>query len=268
VISFRRLIVRLISKERQETRVAKKPEVRLSKQDKKLLKSLERVFGTISFEQSTSKNAPKDYAVLTDPEMEMLADELESYIDQNSFVKYAYFIDNIFSSSRDDIALREIYLSERKKRGRSRAMASQHWSELKSRLGLLDRHWASDAVPMNESTFLKLEKQLIDATIETPGFRSHIMTTVAQNSQFRKVLTEDGGQSKSPSTYTLLNKTLGQLRSAVEGRSHHKAISASRISAIGGLLIDCAAMFTTRDWSTAATHSGLATTAALAITPD
>jgi hypothetical protein len=248
--------------------MAKKPEIKMSNEDRRLLDLLEKLFDTITFDRANFRNVPRGYAILSRLELEILIHDLENYIDQSYFARYAYFIDNIFLLNRNDRVLREIYLSERKKRGRSRAMSSKHWAELLSRLGLEDRRWSANVEPMDEQMFLRLEEQLINVMIKNKSFRTHILETVSQNSPFKMGDSKARLDSGNSSAYAGLSNILADLRSASNSRGKEKPISATRLSAIGGLLIDGAAMFTTRDWSTAATYSGLATTAVLALTPD
>lgn len=247
--------------------MARKPDMRMSDADRRLLNKLNDIFNEISTEYRKNSNKPDGYAVLSESEAEQISLLLSQYIDQSSFVKYSYFIEHLFSSTYNDSALREIYLSERKIRGRSRAMAATHWREFKSRVGIEGEKWQKTVPVLDEDTFIKLEKVLVSSSGISEPFADSVLETVSNNLHYVR-----SGSSlqnfSSLSAYGIITEIVAKLRSKGKTKRDTRTMSTTQLSALAGLLIDGSAMFTTRDWSAASSYSALASTVVLAFIRD
>lgn len=87
-----------------------------------------------------SSNLPSGILGLTDKEADELIANLQKLVDSREFLEKCYFVEGLtLQDGMEESKIREIYLSVRKRRGRSRAMASTHWANFKSRFGMPER---------------------------------------------------------------------------------------------------------------------------------
>ena len=109
------------------------PETVFSTDDRRLITLLARL---IVDETWLGDNvAAGQEVVLSNGEARELVRLLEEFSASRRFVDGSYFTEMLFSERLiDDEPAREIYLSSRKKRGRSRALASTHWQEFLVRI--------------------------------------------------------------------------------------------------------------------------------------
>ena len=113
-----------------------------------------------------SSNAGPDTIALSDSEANRLLELLESFVSSRKFVEGSYLlIERLFGTgSLYDKELRDIYLSWRRKAGRSRAVATIQWENLLGRIGTWTAGrgnpnvwYRASANPMPLEHFLRME---------------------------------------------------------------------------------------------------------------
>jgi len=183
-----------------------------------------------------------------------LAKLIEEYTESNRIQRAGYFIEGLASNKQIDS--REIYLSERKKSGRSRAHATNQWKSFNARLGLGD----DKRFRMNEGQFFIHERALlaeigisrpvIDVVIESIKlYNFDIDSIILKLHEFRK----------------------DQLQNSIRSLLHSSsspgslAFSVQRASGLITVIADCMVLFFTRDWGVAGTLSTMAGSSILAI---
>ena len=143
------------------------PRTFLSKDDVELLRLLATLLIEYERMEGRSNIAPESVP-LSVAESQRLLQLLEEFISSRKFVEGSYFIERLFSGADVyDPRLKEIYLSWRKRQGRSRSMATVHWRRFINRLGIVKERsgyltggYVIDAEKMELSYFLRMEARL------------------------------------------------------------------------------------------------------------
>jgi hypothetical protein len=203
-------------------------------------------------------NLPLRSVALSEAEKRELANLLGSLLEDRSFYLALSFVDGILNlNGLRDEQLREIYLSERKKRGRTRVLSSKLWADFLARIGRRSgwTTWGSSAHPMDYSHFLKMEERLLNALKfprsvirEAVQLISRLQTSVEQvllKSAQAKAAVED-------TTHDLLIR----LRETLRSRSVQE-LSKSQVIGLAIVVANTSVLFTTRDWSAAGTMSAI-----------
>ena len=237
-----------------------------SEADKKLLVLMAKLLLERMDSGATGSNLPADMVTLTDTDREAdeLVDRLEKLVNSREFIEACYFVQGLtLAETQDESQLREIYLSARKRRGRTRARASTHWAEFQARLGLVKRlTFRTRTAPMGFEYFLKMERRLLSASGLHPRVIELIMRLVGnQASQVEKI--RSGQRSLEHGTVKpLVADPIHRWREQ-RLQSRDLQVSTRSIAAAITIVADIAVLFTTRDWSATGTLSTMA--AALAM---
>lgn len=239
------------------------PEVILSSTEKEILRLLAHL---ISQSTSPNKNLPPDGFVLTNSEAERLLELLEEFSTSRKFLESAFFVENLSKGAkRPDDQLREIYLSWRKRHGRSRALASAHWREFLNRLGL-ERYRGGylagtteiRAEEMHYRYFREMERLLLSQPGVSSRVRNLVLSVIdryqadVEAARRGEIPLPDGSVSKLPL------KIMDAIRYDRSAKVQSGHISAAKIAGLMTIVTDTSVLFTTRDWGVAGTMSTMA----------
>ncbi len=238
----------------------------LSRHEKKLLILLSRLI--LEFlERNSLTNMPTNEALLTDDEAKELAELLDQLVNSKEFAEKAYFVEA--ATHKDllhDKAAREIYLAGRKRRGRSRAMASTHWNRFVDRLqpgrAIVP---GSHASLMSFDHFLDMEKKLFQSIRLDIRIVNHVLKQIRKT----RNSVESARSGKSPFENGFIRRAI---RNMIKNDKSKKNITPSehrvgidRISAVLTLIANSSVLFSTRDWGGAGTISTMSGSLSLAM---
>lgn len=237
-----------------------------SDEDKKLLFLMGKLLVENLQPGHNSPNVRKGDIVLTDSEAFELVELLDRFLNSKEFLEASVFCEEI-SKSRSATgmaSLREIYLSARKRRGRSRAMASLHWSEFQHRLGIVkDPGWHTATPPMTYEHFLEMEKRLLFSSMLNPLAVHAIVGLMRRQKHSVEDIRSRNRDLPSGILRGVLSTPLNELKFSL-----NRQMSVSRVAAAVGLVADTAVLFTTRDWGVAGTLSAMASCMMVVALPD
>lgn len=112
------------------------PNPRFSRKDKRLLALIARILLEHMNREVVSDNIPSESIPISDSEAEELVGLLQQLLESREFIEKAYFVEQISDQSKfDDGSLKEIFLSYRKKFGRTRVASSHRWLDFQHRIG-------------------------------------------------------------------------------------------------------------------------------------
>lgn len=235
------------------------PAPKFSAGDKRLLSLLSTLLLERLDAASSMSNLPGDNIALTDAEAEELALLLERLLDDPDFKKACVFIEELGDHKGRNLSfLREIYLSARRKLGRSRAVASIQWSDFLARLGLREPDaWYVRGKPMSLDYFRGMERKLFHAADLNPRVVSFVMKLIAQqDAQLEEI--RAGRRSIIKGTIDkALRAPLLKLRAA-GAKVAKRDISSKRVAATITIVSNLSVLYTTRDWSVTSVLSTLA----------
>lgn len=246
------------------------PTPTLSTNDRRLIKLMATLLLEQIEGQSISSNRSADEVVLTDQEAGELLELLDRLVESKQFVETATFVEGLAGANTvNDRQLREIYLSARKRKGRSRAVASYHWAEFCVRLGIVKGPiWNVSATPMSLEHFYEMERRLLSAAGVAPRVIAVVMKVViAQSSGLQRLREGKQSLSRGVVKQAIIDPFL-RLRERSAQRIGSRQVSVTRVAAALTLMSDISIMFTTRDWSVAGTLSTMAGALAATVTPE
>lgn len=240
----------------------RQPQVVLSATDKKLLLLL----GKLLAEQSVTANAPLNTVLLSDAEAQELICLLERFLESRWFKESAYFVEAVTRANENEIA-KELFLVNRQRRGRSRALASIHWEDFRRRFGgapTWNPNVNSSRMPFEY--FRNMEKRLFEVAGLSPKVVRLLMQFLdAQRSAVEEIRSGSSalnhGDVERPILQTL-NPIRGDLRRA------ERELSPQKISAALVIIADVSVLFSTRDWGVTGTISGIAGAVGLLAVPE
>lgn len=239
-----------------------------SETDKRLLMLLAKLLLECINSDSMGSNLPSNMVTLTDSEADELASSLEKLVNSRDFMETCYFVEGLtLQGTRNDPGIREIYLSARKRRGRSRAMASMHWSEFLVRLGLYKKApWSVRCTPMDIEYFQRMEERLLAASGLHPKVVKLIMGVIDSQTPGLEEIREGNRSLKRGTVKPLVADPIFRWR---EHRREPLDLNISKKNVVAAITIvaDASVLFTTRDWSVTGTLSTMAAALA-AIGPD
>lgn len=234
------------------------PEPKLSFAERELL----RLLGELVTSQCRSENSnlPVGHAVLSEREAALLLELLEEISTSKKFIESAYFVEQITADLSNDEHLREIYLSRRKGYGRSRAMASTHWSNFLHRLGRVHLQvgyirGVSRAMPYDY--FRRMESILLKQSGINSRIRAIVLSVIDKYST--EVDTARRGERQiPPGAVSGLPATIISTLKDDSNNVDSSALPASQVAGLMTVIVDIPVMFTTRDWGVAGTMSTIA----------
>lgn len=216
-------------------------------------------------------NISQEAVALSPNEARRLLELLEQFTASRQFVEGSYFAEGLANGAAwDDDRLREIYLSQRKRRGQSRVASGHKWREFVLRAGFNTSQnawmWPRDIRrtplrPMTLDHFLAMEAKLTATAGLHPRVRELVFNFVREaipklheiRERERKV--EIGSLKKFVSDFT------DDLADHLNG-NEKRSMKRRRVVALSTILMDTGAMFATRDWTAAGVLSSLAGIAA------
>lgn len=243
------------------------PVPKISDSDKRLILLLERLLLDDSNIRNRDTNLPKDEVSLSDREAQELFERLDDLASSRSFVEAAYFTEAITRPEEGGNA-REIYLSGRRRAGKTRVLASKQWSDFRGRIGLPSILWPRPSVfPMEFSYFEKMERRLLSKI----GLSQQVIELVLSLLRQHEDSIEDIRSGQKSIQRGLIREAilfpLRQWRSK-NGILRDYHISSVRLTALITVVADTSVMFTTRDWGVAGTLSTMAGALATVISSD
>ncbi|HKJ00416.1 MAG TPA: hypothetical protein VKB51_18225 [bacterium] len=229
-----------------------------SKSEKRLLFLMVRLL-LENMDQHADSNLPPGMVALTDKEADELVRSLEALVGKREFVEACYFVQGLTNpDSAEQARLREIYLSARNRRGRTRALASIHWAQFQARFGLINentRH--ANTARMDFAHFKRMEERLLASL----GIHENVIKLVLwiiddQESQIE--MARVGRRSLRHGTIKpLVADPIYRWREN-RGKTRDLRVSTTSISAAITIVANISILFTTRDWSVTGTLSTMA----------
>ena len=208
---------------------------------------------------AVGSNLPAGMVTLTDGEANELIARIEDLVNSRDFLEASYFVEGLtIPGVEEEARVREIYLSARRRRGRTRVLASTHWSEFQVRLGITRNVVrGTRAEPMSFEYFREMEKRLLLAA----GIHRRVIELVIRvvGSQAPQIEEIRIGQ-RSLGHGTVRQLVIDPLRRWHEQLANFQGrhVSTTRIAAALTIVADTGVLFTTRDWSVAGTLSTMA----------
>ncbi len=202
-------------------------------------------------------NRPPNHVLLSSEEANEVLEDVKHYVNSRTFLEQAYFTEASLQGDFNDRA-REIFLSGRTKRGRTRTMAAKQWDEFQRRLGFGGTPYYRKSVsPMPFSLFQKMERKLLlKAGIKAPIVDVVMSEISRQEENISRIRAQQHSVRYGAIKHAAENILEG-LRSTVSSMSV-QSISKHQAAGAITLIADSAVMFTTRDWSVAGTLSTMA----------
>lgn len=246
------------------------PALFLSEADREALLLLGQL--VLSCHESAEGNISQNDVALSPSEASRLLELLEQFSESKLFLEGSYFSEGIANHESDtNERLRGIYLHWRSRRGNSGAAPNYTWREFTLRAGFnfSPNAWIwpgninrSPVRPMTLEHFLAMEKRLVSVSGLHPRVGALITALVSEQisslSDIRsgKLRVKEGSLKKSVTSFRndLSDHIAGTEKSPMNRR---------RIIAISTIIIDTAALFSTRDWTATGVLSSIA-----ALTPD
>ena len=229
------------------------PEIQFSKQDKDLLRLLARIVLEHETRPLGISNLPRGRAALSDSDAVELINLLTLFAQSQSFIEAAWFVEGL-SKGTDTSELREMYLSRRARRGRSRALASTHWREFLTRLGITQYRDFQMPGQLPFEQFLRLENRLLRDT----GINPQVVEVVLRTIRGERDRIAEMWVGGAPIPDGEIRSSLVRLTRALEdrdGRPTNREVDVRRAVGAIALISDVSVLFTTRDWSVAGTLS-------------
>jgi len=168
------------------------------------------------------------------------------------------FIEKIYSlESAHEKDCNAIYKFERRKNKKSSQMSSAKWSDLKRRLGINSFGIGDNPQSMSFEHFIKMESKLFKSLDLHPAVRNLVLKLI-QNERDRIVelrkrqVSLRPGTASSPMTSIII--TIERELTEKRNRIHLPTLN---LASCLTLIADTGVMFTSRDWTTTGTISGL-----------
>ncbi len=228
------------------------PEVALNASDKKLLLLL----GKLLTEEASTSNAPRDKILLSDTEAEELVQLLEKFLESRWFQESAYFVESL-TRLDEAVVAKELFLSNRQHRGRSRALASIHWEDFRRRFGkapVWNPHVSATAMPFEH--FRKMEKRLFEAA----GLSPRVVRMLLKFLDSQRKDVEGARSNQMPLEHGDVKRPILETLNPIRGDRRHadRELSPTKVSAAIVVIADVSVLISTRDWGVAGKMSTIA----------
>jgi len=137
------------------------PKPHFTDSDRRLLELMASVLEKQKSHDGSASNLPPGEIGLSLSEEAELASRLEEFVGSQRFALAGAFIENVTSTKyEDEQRAKEIFLSERRRRGRTRAMSGALWADLRFRLGI-GTSGSVGTQPMSIGYFERMERRLL-----------------------------------------------------------------------------------------------------------
>ncbi len=208
---------------------------------------------------STNSNIPKHDIILSSEERVELSQLAEKAFSQRDFFISLSFIDGLIGRNRySQEELREIFLSERKKRGYSRAVASSQWHQFVTRLGMNKGDLSTlirAAKRMPFEHFYRMEERLLAHFDIADNVRDYLLRKIVEQKTETEELREKASNFVAGQARGIRDETQRLLEHL--GRKTD-SLSSSQAAGMTIVLANTSVLFTTRDWSVSGTMSSIA----------
>lgn len=240
----------------------REPVPQIERNRERLLLLLARLLNESLSEVTETSNIPSGEVILSNEEKRELLNLLNdvSY-DRRLFVSLE-FVDGIAGlNALNETQLREIYLSERKRFGRTRAMASKQWADFLARLGRESgwSRWGVSTSRMSYDYFLEMEKRLFLALKFPKRVLEYLLSEVSAAKEKVELLVDGKG---TPLRHGVMSgKTrdlIVRLKTEIEEGEYAKNFTTEQLAGLTIVLANGSVLFLTRDWSAAGTMSAIA----------
>jgi hypothetical protein len=247
------------------------PHLFLSPNDKETLILLGEIALSAYGERS---NICSDSIALSPREAEQLLKLLEDFASSKRFLEGAYLAEGLANDQAwSDPRLKRIYSSQRAKHGQSQIMSGQHWRELVVRAGIgtagnTDMGYANfrrgPVRPMSQAHFLKMEAKLAASA----GLNPRVQRILIEFAELAMPGLEKLRDQKISLNYGSVRQLIGSFQADLTDHvngTERTTLKRQRVAAVAMVVMDTAALFTTRDWTATGVLSTLAATVAAAI---
>ena len=206
-----------------------------------------------------SSNKPPRSVTLSEAERQELLELTSDLASDRSFVVAVTFVNGLSGrASLTEEQLREIYLSERKRRGRARALASIHWADFLTRLGRQSGpvYGLKMTTRMSFAHFKRMEERLFEAL----GFSRFVIDYLLRRISEAKPIVEVARLPRGESSTVIKDRAeaLSRIQERLRDKLDGHTLSAAQVASITTILSNLSVLFTTRDWSVAGFMSVIA----------
>ena len=233
----------------------------LEKRRERLLLLLSKLLNEALLMDDRPTNQSKDLIPLSYEEERELRLLLGELLESREFFIKLSFVDGVAGvNALSEEQLREIYLSERKLLGKTRALASKQWADFLTRIGTASgwSRWGVSTSEMTFAHFLEMERRLFVSLRFPTRVNRYLIQKVSETEALI------GRSLKSISKkipHTAIEfRTRDLIATLVETLRSGKHVSSLSTNQIAGLTItisNLTVLFTTRDWSAAGTMSAI-----------
>lgn len=233
------------------------PKIRNKRNRERLVALLSRLL--IEQLNEANPNAPRDQVILSRTEAEELRSLIEEVLSEKEFFFGLAFVDGLIGRNKyREENLREIYLSERKKHGYSRALSSSQWHQFLTRLGLNAGDLSTLVRAANKMTFShfqRMEDKLFSSLDIPHSVRHYLSAKVLAKKDEIEDLRERASNFSANQAQGIADETKRLLEFLAEDRD---TLSSNQIAGITIVTANTSVLFSTRDWSVAGTMSTIA----------
>lgn len=240
------------------------PEIFLSSTDRELLQLLGQL---VLAQHPTNDNISGEQVTLSPSEGKRLLVLLEQFVESKLFQEGSYFAEGMANGEAwHDDAIREIYLSWRKRRGRTRVMAGRHWNEFVLRAGFrfsesarmyVDGPLRTPVRPMPLDHFLKMEARLLKAASVHPRVAQLVLDLVRASRPSLEKFRQGEKKIERGTIVSRVKSVFGKIRDAQRGLER-RPLSKFELVSVATIITDTTTLFTTRDWTATGVISNLA----------
>lgn len=231
------------------------PTPKFSGSDKRLLSLLEKLLLEEYDTKGDKSNVAENQIPLSDIEAISLAEHLQYYIETKEFNEAAHFIESLTSTDRaNGVRAREIYLSARARKGRTRAMSSAHWESFYQRFSGWYRSDGRRDAPMSFSHFRRMEMKLLAAAGIGHEVAALIMLAIDAKQEEIELLRQQKNTLRDGSVREAIASFIPSLFPGWK-KVGCREISVNKVISVMTVVADTSVLFTTRDWSITGTIS-------------
>lgn len=230
------------------------PDGTYSRNDIRLIELLERHLSEIP-DGTLPTNRPQA-THLSEREIDALIGLLEQKLEDREFRLASALIDAVSSRTYGDI--RELYLSGRTRRDRTRALASKQYADFLARLGLpsAPANWYPSADRMSFEHFLRMERRAFAELGISPRVTELALRFVAL--QTKDVEGVRDGDVRLSSNFLVAAIEMTKSGLAALKRLPDNLADGQQLAGALTVIVNVGLLYTTRDWSVTGTLSTIA----------
>lgn len=238
------------------------PDIRLNKNDLKLIKELSRLLEPYVAGFFIS---PKDISgveiILSHEEGVQMLAAIRNLMNEVEFQKKIEFVEKIYSEkAKNNLTCKETFKFLRKRSGRSSVMATQKWHGFLLRVGSMHGHGYTGAVArrMTFEHFIKMERKLLKSLNVHPAVIATLVELMEIEEDYIDFIRSGREVSGIGKIRASLMNVVDHLNDRVAGNKNNISLSALNMVSILGITANASVLITTRDWSATGTISVIA----------